>query len=1037
MPEVLPTPAPIVHMPEVLPTPVPIVQSPDVMPTHAPAHPPTNVRTPELPDSVSPLVTTPVGTDQYASPTVRSEGTIENSTSHTSSVPTSTPDRCVPDNHASRRRDPAFNRGTRNALDAGIPFTTLFDPNGQPVDDAVRLASLIGVFHDQPIPMWADPSKAKLPITRFGVVVHTASSQRYDVYKSASTSKEYFEVHPGSAAEARADFYNDIRKGVFIFTDSAYSKMRFLFTTDSALEHVPVGERAYHSLVTNGMEDTAIALERAMVKGNLDAASHTFVIEDLINRVAAQTEFDNIRKGLDIHGAPLPYHGDSDYAYRLEELTDYIRIYANHAWSTSAGIGADDNMFSKGIEEIALALVSNDSHDVIIDSTRIASLKGYEGTARESMIRAIAKEITDMIDISTFELCELPKFRRAIPTKLVLKVKHRADGTLDKYKARMVVQGFHQIIGKDFHATFSPMASFVNVRLVISLAVTNGWSLMHADVPQAFLRSSMDTDVYVDLAKGIQLMDKVSGLPHNSDGQVLKLRRALYGLKQSPQLWNKEMNSFLVDELGWTRADNESCLYYFHDAKSNSIGIALLEVDDILVTGNNQALIDSFHYRLNMKYGDGAGGASIAWEKLSSFLGINIIYDQQNRHLTMDVTAKITTLFADHKLLRMLPSKATPMSDVSNDKRPPLDAAMSAYIKEHYASLVGAMIYMSISCRPDISYAVGRLSRHMHNTTDDAARDCAHLLGYLNDATNKGLGLLYCVNGNSMRSHMVRMHGQHRNGTLRGIQGALTDVHGRPIDTFTDSNLCGEFNEQRKSTSGFAIFHLFHLISWKSKLQPITAASSHEAELIALAYGADEMMWIRKMLDELWFCYKEMVIAPTSVDTTTSAQRASVISALDDAPSLMGSSERSAINTNLCSTPTVAEQKEELRILENARPSWHDDYKWITRFKPSMVLIDNMGLRFTVTNPDTNQQRSRHLDMRLFKIRDYIKAQCARVVHVDTTDNIADMFTKPLPKVSFRLFRDLLMCVAIPPRNGAFTHRVDYSPMQPIGGSSA
>ena len=101
---------------------------------------------------------------------------------------------------------------------------------------------------------------------------------------------------------------------------------------------------------------------------------------------------------------------------------------------------------------------------------------------------------------------------------------------------------------------------------------------------------------------------------------------------------------------------------------------------------------------------------------------------------------------------------------------------------------------------------------------------------------------------------------------------------------------------------------------------------------------------------------------------------------------------------------------------QNARPSWHTDYKWITRFKPSMVLIDNMGLKFTVTNPDTNQQRSRHLDMRLFKIRDYIKGQCARVVHIDTTDNIADMFTKPLPKSTFLGFRKLLMTVAIPPR---------------------
>jgi hypothetical protein len=138
---------------------------------------------------------------------------------------------------------------------------------------------------------------------------------------------------------------------------------------------------------------------------------------------------------------------------------------------------------------------------------------------------------------------------------------------------------------------------------------------------------------------------------------------------------------------------------------------------------------------------------------------------------------------------------------------------------------------------------------------------------------------------------MIRMHGEHRIGMLRGIQGAITDVHGRPIDTFTDSNLCGELDEQRKSTSGFAIFHLFHLISWKSKLKPITSASSHEAELIALAYGADEMMWIRKMLDELWLCYKDMIVIPTAVDISTSAQRATVINAFDDAPALLGSSE--------------------------------------------------------------------------------------------------------------------------------------------------
>jgi hypothetical protein len=66
------------------------------------------------------------------------------------------------------------------------------------------------------------------------------------------------------------------------------------------------------------------------------------------------------------------------------------------------------------------------------------------------------------------------------------------------------------------------------------------------------------------------------------------------------------------------------------------------------------------------------------------------------------------------------------------------------------------------------------------------------------------------------------------------------------------------------------------------------------------------------MLDELWFCYKDMIITPKAVDTSTPAQRATVISAFVDASALLGSSERSSINASLCSTPTIAAQKEEL-----------------------------------------------------------------------------------------------------------------------------
>ena len=126
-------------------------------------------------------------------------------------------------------------------------------------------------------------------------------------------------------------------------------------------------------------------------------------------------------------------------------------------------------------DEISLAVVSNDDYDVILDETKLASLKGITGIDRDNMIKAICKEITGIIDAGTFELCPLPRGSRAIPTKLVLKIKYRADGSYDRHKSRLVVQGFHQRLGKDYFGTFAPMANFTNLRLIISLAVYYGW----------------------------------------------------------------------------------------------------------------------------------------------------------------------------------------------------------------------------------------------------------------------------------------------------------------------------------------------------------------------------------------------------------------------------------------------------------------------------------------------------------------------------------------------------------------------------------
>ena len=112
--------------------------------------------------------------------------------------------------------------------------------------------------------------------------------------------------------------------------------------------------------------------------------------------------------------------------------------------------------------------------------------------------------------------------------------------------------------------------------------------VLYSDVPQAFIQSMMDTNAFVEWPKGITVKQLIGerGKPHRgkANSRALRLVRSLYGLKQAGQLWNKELNNFLV-ELGFQRCDCDSCLYRF--IESSRFVLLASEVDDLVITGNH------------------------------------------------------------------------------------------------------------------------------------------------------------------------------------------------------------------------------------------------------------------------------------------------------------------------------------------------------------------------------------------------------------------------------------------------------------------
>ena len=158
--------------------------------------------------------------------------------------------------------------------------------------------------------------------------------------------------------------------------------------------------------------------------------------------------------------------------------------------------------------------VNSDGLVTHIEEQKVADLKTVPVEQHQPMLQAIAKEFNDIIAIGTFASIEVPANRKAISSRIVLKVKHRADGSFDKYKARLVARGFLQKLGVDFFSTFSPMATLTSIRMLLAIAVHNNLDIIHADIPQAFLKARLDTDIWLQLPPGITFKDK--------EGKVLK-----------------------------------------------------------------------------------------------------------------------------------------------------------------------------------------------------------------------------------------------------------------------------------------------------------------------------------------------------------------------------------------------------------------------------------------------------------------------------------------------------------------------------------
>ena len=228
------------------------------------------------------------------------------------------------------------------------------------------------------------------------------------------------------------------------------------------------------------------------------------------------------------------------------------------------------------------------------------------------------------------------------------------------------------------------MASLTAIRLIFPIAVHYNTCILHADVPNAFCQGDLDTRALLRFPKGASLEDD-----EGNSSVIVRLRKELYGLRQSPQLLAKQLLNELLTSCGLQRCEQEACTYKYFGA----IGWVLIgcEVDDLIVTGTNEPKIAELQTALKDKWN------VEQWGDIRTFLGMRCQYNRSEGGLKLGVEQKIKDMLKRFPELAKLPYKTVPLQPPQVNKElkvgdiKPLAPIDEYLIKEH-RKIIGAMI---------------------------------------------------------------------------------------------------------------------------------------------------------------------------------------------------------------------------------------------------------------------------------------------------------------------------------------------------------
>ncbi|EGD79212.1 hypothetical protein PTSG_12961 [Salpingoeca rosetta] len=365
--------------------------------------------------------------------------------------------------------------------------------------------------------------------------------------------------------------------------------------------------------------------------------------------------------------------------------------------------------------------------------------------------------------------------------------------------------GYSRSTVVNYTDTFARRLPIAAIRTMLAMAVARGMGIQQMDVNTAFLNAPVDHEIYVQ-------PPAVDGI--FSPSTVLRLKRGLYGLKQSPRLWNHTLDAWMREQ-DFVATATDACIYR-RTCKGGKVMWVAVYVDDLLIFADSDSDMAAFKKAISKRFKmKDLGSPDIC-------LGIKVRHDRKARTVTMSQEHYLRNVLETFGMADCKPV-GTPLCtgyvDKPADKEEPLPDVP-------FRELLGSLLYAATMTRPDISAAVSILSRRMQHFGMDHWKAAKHLLRYIKGTLS--YTIKYAATGDASNG-----------STADGVLSAYSDASfASDVDT-------------RRSRTGFVVFCSTGPVSWNSKLQATVATASADAEYMALAATAQELMFLRQLQEEL------------------------------------------------------------------------------------------------------------------------------------------------------------------------------------------